>query len=79
MKNIYEKQMIHSKRGEVQGFSCFVLLLSCFTDHTDVLQVKGETKMSTKLQNGHNVELNLNSESHHSVYMDGSQLNMKCI
>lgn len=26
--------------GEVQGFLCFVLLLSCFADHTDVLQVR---------------------------------------
>lgn len=36
--------------GEVQVFSCFVLLLSCFTDHTDVLQVKGGDKNEQKLQ-----------------------------
>lgn len=42
MKTIIKKinQNDTQLEGEVQGFSCFVLLLSCFTDDTDVLQVK---------------------------------------
>lgn len=40
MKNIYLKTNDTQLEGEVQGFSCFVLLLSCFTDDTDVLQDK---------------------------------------